>query len=191
MSQYTLDLPVVTIAETGSRHVLPTDKELKVERDAAEGNVKDIQRRLETCEAKRQRLIQDGGEDAGAAKSELEQEQQALEAQLKIAKQIIERLNVAIENRATIMDDAEVVSITVKIPTYEELTKAESLFRSLENDRFVTDRAKVLQHLMRVCAPDVQKHHPAIGKYVERWLMRAVWPDEDQLPFWFIALNRC
>ena len=187
MAQHTLDLPVVTIPETGTKHVLLTDKELKVEKDTADGNVKDLERRLE---AVRDRLSRVDSEEGEEELSSARDEELALMRQVEVARKIQDRLMVAISNRETILPSAEIVSVQVRVPTYDELTKAESLYRSLENDRFVTDRGKVIQHLMRTCAPDVSGMHPAIGKHVERWLMRAVWPEDELLPFWYIALNR-
>lgn len=185
MAQYTLDLPVVTIPETGSKHVLPTDKELKIERDSAEGNIKDLERRIETNDAK---LVQpDVSEDEQRA---IKADTENLRQQMELAKKIRERLDVAIENRDTIIANSEIITVNVRVPSYDELAKAESLYRSLEGDRFVTDRGKVIQHLMRSCAPDTAQLHPVVGRHVERWLMRAVWPEDELLPFWFIALNR-
>ena len=183
MAQYSLDLPVVTIPESGSKHVLPTEKELRLERDAADGNIKDLERRVEANEAK---LATAEGEEAKT----LREESETLSRQLKLATQIKERLEVAMANREAIIATAEVVTVSVKVPTYDELAKAESLYRTLEGERFVTDRGKVIQHLMRSCAPDVASQHPVVGRHVERWLMRAVWPEEELLPFWYIALNR-
>jgi len=183
MAQYSLDLPVVTIPESGSKHVLPTEKELRLERDAAEGNIKDLDRRIETNEAK---LATAEGDEVKATKEEAE----LLQRQHRLATQIKDKLDVAIANREAIIATAEVVTVSVRVPTYDELSKAESLYRTLEGDRFVTDRGKVIQHLMRACAPDVASLHPVVGRHVERWLMRAVWPEEELLPFWYIALNR-
>lgn len=187
MSQYTLDLPVVTIEETGSKHVLPTEKELKIERDTAEGNIKDIERRLEAAKAKLS-SAEYADDDAGA--TALKDEVATLERQADLASKILDRLEVAINNRESIIATADVVSVKVRVPTYDELAKAEALHRHLEGDRFVCDRAKVIHHLMRSCAPDVASHHPVVGRHVEKWLMRAVWPEDELLPFWYIALNR-
>jgi hypothetical protein len=184
--QHTLDLPVITIMETGTRHVLPTDKELQIERDSAEGNIKDIGRRIAELEERMSKSNDDNKEEA----SKLSEERASLERQMDLAQSIRDRLDVAISNRSTIIAEAEIVSIGVRVPTYDELSKAEGMYRTLEGERFVTDRAKVVQHLMRTCAPDVAKHHPVIGRHVERWLMRAVWPEDELLPFWYIALNR-
>lgn len=189
--QHTLDLPVITIMETGTRHVLPTDKELQIERDSAEGNIKDIERRLADIELRLSKADGGVGDDDASASTKLREDKANLDRQMELAKAIKERLDVAMSNRSSIIADAEIVSIGVRVPTYDELAKAEGMYRTLEGDRFVTDRAKVVQHLMRTCAPDVAQHHPVIGRHVERWLMRAVWPEDELLPFWYIALNRC